>query len=60
MDVLTRDDAIKRVRDIRQAREIDHLKPPSESLYIPYFSIYAACAELIAIFEIEEHELCTE
>ena len=51
-NMLTREQAIKRVKDLKMMREIDHLKFGND-----YSSIFGAIAELMAIFDIKEEEL---
>ena len=59
MEVLTRDQAIERIRDIKKGREIHHLYNPSESAAIGacHYAAWGAIRELMAIFDIKEEEL---
>ena len=54
MQTLTREEAIKRIRDIRQGKQISHLNGvirPNGKLVV------GATRELMAIFDIKESEL---
>ncbi len=66
VQILTRDQAIKRIRDIRLQKSIDHLNKASNDNYASYLcsddradivARMAAQFELIAIFDIKEEEL---
>lgn len=56
LPVLTRDQAVKRIRDIRNGIGIDHHKPNGIE---PFWSMHTqgAIYELMAIFDIKEEEL---
>ena len=55
MDVLTREDAIKRINDLDREIEVDHLK--FDNLMHNQAGIVGAMNELKAIFNIKEGEL---
>ncbi len=59
MQTLTREEAIKRIRDIRLVRSCDHLTcvdHMDEHIY-EYYIKWGAIRELMAIFDIKEEEL---
>ncbi|MFW0776349.1 MAG: hypothetical protein ACN2B6_01335 [Rickettsiales bacterium] len=54
IETLTREQAIKRIRDIQIGEQTDHLKNNGEGWPDSYAG---AVAELMAIFDIKEEEL---
>ena len=57
MDVLTREDAIKRIRDIRKYKSVDHINNYRNDQYLLGDSERGAINELIAIFDIKDEEI---
>jgi len=55
MKTLTREEAIKRIRDIRESKSCDHLLAAIER--DEYYMRWGAKRELMAIFDIKESEL---
>ena len=55
MNKLTKEDAIKRIKDIKNRISVDHLETKAKMHW--YFVEYGAIAELMAIFDIKESEL---
>lgn len=59
MQTLTREEAIKRIRDIRKLESVEHLKIYHDSFEYTYPEELriGAMLELMAIFDIKESEL---
>jgi hypothetical protein len=55
MDTLTKDQAIKRIKDIKQGNQVDHLS--CGGVFILDHTVRAVISELMAIFDIKEEEL---
>lgn len=53
VEVLTREDAILRIREIKNLIQIDHHRESDDIM----ISLYGAINELMAIFDIHEDEL---